>query len=142
MPLVASSSSAFAINGFTGLTGAQQLSFWLTFILFNMYVVLEVISLAAFYFAARPRHGRPNPAAIWYFVAAVLVVFAFITTVWAAPAEKAFLDDTGTQLAVGTKAIKLFIGIAAAALAVLSLLVGMVDTARRRRASSQEVVVL
>ncbi|MDQ2960275.1 MAG: hypothetical protein M3R48_04405 [Candidatus Dormibacteraeota bacterium] len=142
MPLVADASSPFAINGFTGDSGVAQLSFWLTFILFNMYVVLEVVSLAAFYFASRPRSGRPNPAAIWYFVAAVLVVFAFITTVWAAPAERAFLDDAGTHIAVGTKAVKLFIGLAAAALAVLSLLIGMVDTARRRRAATREVLVL
>src|ERR1700704_1681404 len=70
--LIASTGSAFAINGFAGLTGAQILSFWLSFILFNGYVALEVASLAAFYFAARPRSGRPNPAAIRYFIAALL----------------------------------------------------------------------
>lgn len=141
MPLVADSSSAFAINGFAGLTGAQQLSFWLAFVLFNMYVVLEVACLAAFYFAARPRHGAPNRAAIWYFIGALFVVLAFITTVWAAPAEKSFLDDTGTYLAVGTKAAKVFIGLAFAAVAVFCLLIGYVDTGRRRRTEREAVVL-
>ncbi|HSP64734.1 MAG TPA: hypothetical protein VLO10_00955, partial [Candidatus Deferrimicrobium sp.] len=91
MHVLADSGSAFAINGFAGLTGAQQLSFWFSFILFNGYVGLEAVCLAAFYFAARPRSGSPNPAAIWYFIGALWVVMSFITTVWAAPAEKAFL---------------------------------------------------
>lgn len=142
MHLVASANSAFAINGFAGLTGAQQLSFWLSFILFNMYVVLEVVSLATFYFAARPRQGRPNPAAIWYFIAAVWVVMAFITTVWAAPAEKSFLDDSGTFLAVGTRTVKVFIGLFFAAIAVMCLLIGFVDTARRRRAAGGAALAL
>jgi hypothetical protein len=141
VPPIADSGSAFAINGFAGLTGAQQLSFWLSFILFNGYVVLEAISLAAFYFGARPRSGRPNPAAIWYFIAALWVVMAFITTVWAAPAEKAFLDDSGTSLAVGTRTVKVFIGLAFAGVAVMCLLIGAVETARRKRAAQQAVVI-
>jgi hypothetical protein len=142
MHLVASSGSAFAINGFAGLTGPQQLSFWLSFILFNGYVMLEAVCLAAFYFASRPRGGGgPNPAAIWYFIGALLVVMAFITTVWAAPAEKAFLDDSGTFLAVGTRTIKVFIGIGFAGVAVLCLLVGAVETARRKRVERQTLVI-
>jgi hypothetical protein len=142
MHLVASSSSAFAVNGFTGLSGSQQLSFWLSFILFNGYVVLEAACLAAFYFASRPRGGgRPNPAAIWYFIAALWVVMAFITTVWAAPAEKAFLDDSGTSIAVGTRTIKVFIGLGFAAVAVVCLLLGAVETARRRRAQQAALVI-
>jgi hypothetical protein len=141
MQIIASSGSAFAINGFAGLTGAQILSFWLSFLLFNGYVVLEVASLTTFYFAARPRSGRPNPAAIWYFIAALLVVISFISTVWGAPAEKTFLDDSGTYLAVGTKAIKVFIGIGFAAVAVMCLMIGALETARRKRLSSQTVVI-
>jgi hypothetical protein len=139
--LIASTGSAFAINGFAGLTGAQILSFWLSFILFNGYVVLEVASLAAFYFAARPRSGRPNPAAIWYFIAALLVIISFISTVWGAPAEKTFLDDSGTYLAVGTRTVKVFIGIGFAAVAVMCMLIGAVETARRRKAAHQTVVI-
>lgn len=141
MHLIASSGSAFAINGFAGLTGAQILSFWLTFILFNGYVVLEVVALATFYFAARPRSGRPNPAAVWYFMAAMLVVISFISTVWGAPAEKTFLDDSGTYLAVGARAVKAFIGIGFAGVAVLFMLVGAIDTARRKKAAQQAVVI-
>lgn len=141
MNFLASSGSAFAINGFAGLTGAQILSFWLSFILFNMYVVLEVGALATFYFAARPRAGRPNPAAIWYFIASLLVVISFISTVWGAPAEKTFLDDSGTYLAVGTKAVKVFIGLGFAAVAVACMMMGAVETARRKRAGAQTVVI-
>jgi hypothetical protein len=142
MHLVASTGSAFAINGFAGLTGAQQLSFWLSFILFNGYVVLEAACLASFYFAARPRGGgHPNPAAVWYFIAALWVVMAFITTVWAAPAEKAFLDDSGTFIAVGTRTVKVFIGLGFAAVAVACLLIGVMETSRRKRAERQALVI-
>jgi hypothetical protein len=141
MHVLADSGSAFAINGFAGLTGAQQLSFWLSFILFNGYVGLEVVCLAAFYFASRPRSGSPNPAAIWYFIAALWVVMSFITTVWAAPAEKAFLDDSGTYIAVGTKAIKVFIGLGFAAIAVICLLIGAMETARHKRSARQTLVI-
>jgi hypothetical protein len=141
MHVLADSGSAFAINGFAGLTGAQQLSFWFSFILFNGYVGLEAVCLAAFYFAARPRSGSPNPAAIWYFIGALWVVMSFITTVWAAPAEKAFLDDSGTSLAVGTRAIKEFIGLGFAGVAVMCVLIGAVDTARRKKALRQTLVI-
>jgi hypothetical protein len=139
--LIASTGSAFAINGFAGLTGAQILSFWLSFILFNGYVVLEVGSLAAFYFAARPRSGRPNPAAIWYFIAALLVIISFISTVWGAPAEKTFLDDSGTNLAVGARTVKVFIGIGFAGVAVMCMLIGAIETAKRKKAAQQTVVI-
>jgi hypothetical protein len=142
MHLVAANGNAFAINGFAGLTGAQQLSFWLSFILFNGYVVLEAVCLAGFYFGSRPRGGgRPNPAAIWYFIGSLWVVMAFITTVWAAPAEKAFLDDTGTFIAVGTRTIKVFIGLGFAAIAVACVLIGVLETARRKRAAGQTLVI-
>jgi hypothetical protein len=139
--LAASGSNAFAINGFAGMPGAEQLSFWLSFILFNMYVGLEVVCLAAFYFASRPRSGLPNPAAIWYFIAALWVVMAFITTVWAAPAERSFLDDSASFVAVGTRTVKVFIGLAFAAVAVACLLLGAVETARRKRAAEQTIVI-
>ncbi|MGH7722048.1 MAG: hypothetical protein ACRENL_04325 [Candidatus Dormibacteria bacterium] len=141
MHLLADSSSAFAINGFAGLKTAEQLSFWFVFILFNGYVALEAIALAAFYFAARPRSGRPNPAALWYFIASLWVVMAFISTVWAAPAEKAFSNTAGTGLAVGDRTIKVFIGLGFAAVAVLCLLIGALETARRRRTAGRTLVI-
>ncbi len=142
MHVLADSGSAFAINGFAGLTGPQQLSFWFSFILFNGYVGLEVVCLAAFYFAARPRSGSPNPAAIWYFAGAVLVVIAFISTVWGAPAEKTFLDDSGTFLALGARGIRVLAGLVVfAGGAVMCLLVGVLVTAQRKRAARQTLVI-
>ncbi|MHB8717649.1 MAG: hypothetical protein ACYDAC_01990 [Candidatus Dormibacteria bacterium] len=139
--MLATISNAFAINGFSGLTGAQQLSFWLVFILFNGYVVLEAVCLTLFWFAARPRQGHPNPAALHYFIASLWVVLSFITMVWAAPAEKSFLDDSGTNLAVGTRTVKVFIGLGFAAVAVVFLLAGLRGSARRRRAETAAIVI-
>lgn len=140
MPLLADSSTPFAINGFAGLSGTQQLSFWLTFLLFNGYVVLEVVCLTSFWFAARPRHGRPNPAAVMYFIAALWVVLSFITMVWAAPAEKSFLDDGG-HIGFGPHMWAVFVGLGFAGVAVVFLLTGMMTTASRRRLESASITI-
>ena len=56
---------------------------------------------------------------------------AFITTVWAAPAEKAFVNSAGTGLGVGDRTVKVFIGLGFAAVAVGCMLIGAVETARQ-----------
>ena len=85
----------FSISGFTGLTTAQIISFFIVFVIFNAYVVLMVIALVAFYFTSKPRHGVVRTAAIWHFVAVLWMLMAFIGTVWGAPAEKTFLGGHG-----------------------------------------------
>ena len=85
----------FSISGFTGLTTAQIISFFIVFVIFNAYVVLTVIALVAFYFTSKPRHGVVRTAAIWHFIAVLWMLFAFMGTVWGAPAEKTFLAVTG-----------------------------------------------
>ena len=140
MPLLADSSTPFAINGFSGMSGSQILSFWLVFILFNGYVVLEVVSLASFWFAARPRHGHPNVAAVWYFIASLVGVLCFITTVWAAPAEKSFIDDGG-NIGLGPHTWAIFAGLAFGAVAAAFLLIGALTTMSRRRAESASITI-
>jgi len=136
MMVAAGSNNAFAINGFAGLSNTQIFSFFFMFLLFNGYVVLEAISLAAFYITAKPRHGRVRTAAIWHFAASVLFMLAFVSTVWGAPAEKAFIGTTSPpyELGVGTRAVLIFVGIGLfAGPGVLCLMVGFLQGARQKR---------
>ena len=131
-----SNNNAFAINGFAGLSNTQIFSFFFMFLLFNGYVVLEAISLAAFYVTAKPRHGRVRTAAIWHFAASVFFMLAFVSTVWGAPAEKSFIGNTTPplQLGIGQRAVALFIGIGLfAAPGVLCLMIGFLKGAQQKR---------
>jgi hypothetical protein len=80
------------MNLFNGMTDHEVVSSILEFALFNAFVVLEVVALAAFYVASRPRRGRVLTASLWYVAAALVFMVCLISTVWAAPAEKAFID--------------------------------------------------
>jgi len=143
--VAAGSNNAFAINGFGGMSNPEIVSFFIAFVIFNFYVVLMAASLAAFFFTAKPRHGRVRTAAIWHFVAAVWVMLAFISTVWGAPAEKSFTDVTGHSLSLnqpanitlfGTgigRAGMLFVGFFFAMIAMLCMLTGFALGARQRR---------
>jgi hypothetical protein len=143
--VAAGSNNAFAINGFTGFTNTQIVSFFFMFILFNGYVVLEAASLAAFYVTSKPRHGRVRTAAIWHFIASVFFMLAFVSTVWGAPAEKSFIGSTSppAELGVGTRTIALFIGMAIfAAPGVLCMLIGFVVGAHQKREYREEALAL
>jgi hypothetical protein len=151
MMIAAGSNNAFAINGFTGLTTAQIFSFFMVFILFNGYVVLEAVALAAFYVTSKPRHGHVRTAAMWHFAAGVLVMVAFVTTVWAAPAEKTFVDASRNDVSLNqppnivvgsfpvTRAEMLFVGIGVAGIAVLCMLIGFIRGAAQKRTIREEV---
>lgn len=143
--VAAGSSNAFAINGFTGLTNPQIVSFFFVFLIFNFYVVLTAIALASFYLTSKPRHGQVRTAAIWHFAATCVLMLSFITTVWGAPAEKAFVDAAGQHLtltqaanitvfgyAVG-RATMMFIGLAFAVIAMNLILIGLIQGFRQRR---------
>ena len=143
--MVAASNNAFAINGFTGLTTAQIFSFFMVFILFNGYVVLEAASLAAFYVASKPRHGQVRSAAVWHFWAACLVLVSFVTTVWGAPAEKSFVDISGKSVGLNQvaninlfgfgfgRADMIFVGMAVAGVAVVCMGIGFLKGGRQKR---------
>lgn len=143
MMVAAGSNNAFAINGFAGLTTAQIVSFFMAFILFNGYVVLEAASLAAFYVTSKPRHGVVRSAAIWHFVAAVFFMLAFVSTVWGAPAEKSFIGSDPHSLGVGQRAIALFIGMGIfAGPGVMCMLIGFVQGARQKRELREQAYAL
>ena len=143
--VAAGSNNAFAINGFTGLTNPQIFSFLFVFIIFNFYVVLTAIALASFYVTSKPRHGQVRSAAIWHFAACVVLLFSYVTTVWGAPAEKAFVDPTGKQLSFNQtanitigglgigRAGFMFLGLFFALVAMNLMLIGFVQGARQRR---------
>src|SRR4029077_16290138 len=125
----------FSISGFTGLTTAQIISFFIVFVLFNFYVVLFVGPLVGFYFPAKPRHGKTRTAAIWHFYAILWMLAAFVATVWGAPAEKTFLGGTGlATLGIGQRAINEFISLGFAVIAMMCMVVGFLQASRQNRA--------
>jgi hypothetical protein len=153
MVAAAGSSNAFAINGFTGLTNPQIVSFFFVFLIFNFYVVLMAIALASFYVTSKPRHGQVRSAAIWHFAAACVILFSFVTTIWGAPAEKAFVNTTGSSLSLSQganitvfgygvgRAAMMFIGLAFAIFAMNLMLIGFIQGARQRRELRERALV-
>ena len=131
----------FSISGFTGLTTAQIISFFIVFVIFNAYVVLIVIAMVAFYFTSKPRNGTVRTAAIWHFVAVVWMLLAFIGTVWGAPAEKTFLGGSGlATLGIGQRAINEFISMGFAFIAVVCMAIGFARGSVQNRAIREEVL--
>ncbi len=131
----------FSISGFTGLTTAQIISFFIVFVIFNAYVVLTVIAMVGFYFTAKPRHGQTRTAAIWHFIAVLWMLMAFIGTVWGAPAEKTFLGGTGlATLGIGQRAINEFISMGFAFFAVVCMVAGFAQASRQNRAIREEAL--
>jgi hypothetical protein len=83
------------VNGLTGMTWPEPLSLLLSFLFFGLYVTAEAGSLTLFYLTSAPRYGRVRSAAGWHLQAALLWFPLAIVAlgVWAAPAEKSFVDD-------------------------------------------------
>jgi len=130
------------VNLFTGMTDRNILSVALTFLLFNLYVVLEVIALAAFYVTSRPRRGRVRTAAILHAVAGLWFMLSFISTVWAAPAEKSFIDaDHGDKLFAGDRFTKVIVGLVFALIGILCMLGGAILAGRQRRAAAEAALL-
>jgi hypothetical protein len=151
--IAAGSSNAFAINGFTGLTNPQIVSFFFVFLFFNFYVVLVAAALASFYVTGKPRHGRVRSAALWHFGAACVLMLSFITTVWGAPAEKAFVSADGSRLSLTqsanitvfgfgvSRATFMFIGLFFAVVAINLMLIGFIHGARQKRELRERALV-
>ena len=88
------------MNLFTGMTDRQIASAVLMVGLFTFWAMCEAGALAAFYISSRPnRGGRVRTGALWHVVAALIFMVSLISTVWAAPAEKSFVDSDGTMFA-------------------------------------------
>jgi hypothetical protein len=131
------------MNLFNGMTDRQILSVALDFILFNGFVALEAMALAAFYVSSKPRRGRVRTAALWHMVAALWFLMSIISTVWAAPAEKSFInsDDGSEALFSGVRFQKVIWGLGFAAVGILCLIIGAVHGARQRRAWAQQALL-
>ena len=131
----------FSISGFTGLTTAQIISFFIDFVLFNAEVVLLVIAMVALYFTAKPRHGVVRTAAIWHFVAVLWMLMGFIGLVWAAPAEKTWLQlNSLANLGISQRGINAFISMGFAFIAVVCMAVGFAQGSRQNRAIREKVL--
>lgn len=132
------------MNLFAGLTDHEIVSTLLGFLLFNGYVVLLAIALAAFWVSSRPRRGRVGTAPIWHFIAALWVMLSFVSMVWAAPVEKSFLDADGHPLTEpffqGARFEKVIIGLCFAAVAVLCMIIGAVQSGKQKRAAAQQAL--
>ena len=130
-----------SVNLFNGMTDHEIVSAILMFVLFNFYVVLLAGALVAFYVSSKPRRGRVRTAALWHMGAAVVFLFCMITTVWAAPAEKSFIDtDLRETFFQGERFQKVIIGLVAAAVGVGLMLVGIISGSRQRRRAAQEAL--
>jgi hypothetical protein len=123
------------MNLFKGLTEAQIVSFFLMFALFNAFVVLEAIALAAFFVTSRPIAGRVRSAAVWHVVAAAWFMLCFVSTVWAAPAEKSFVNPQGTLFDPRYDRFqKVIVGLVFAAIGIVCLAVGALRGIQQKRA--------
>ena len=132
------------MNLFSGMTDHEIVSSILGFALFNGYVVLLASSLAAFWATSRPRRGRVRVASLWHMGAMVWIMLAFISTVWAAPVEKSFIDADQQPLEPffqGTRFGKVLIGLAFAAVGVLCMIVGAIQAGRQKRAAAQQALL-
>jgi hypothetical protein len=131
------------MNLFTGMTDHEIVSSILGFLLFNGYVVLLVISLAAFWVSSRPRRGRVRVNSLWHLVATFCLMWAFISTVWAAPVEKSFIDaaqQPAEPFFQGERFGKVIIGLILAGVAVVCMIIGAVRTGRENRAAAERVL--
>jgi hypothetical protein len=132
------------MNLFNGFTREETISAILAFVVFNGFVVLLAFSLAAFYVASKPRLGVVRSAPIWHFVASLFFMMAVITTVWAAPAEKSFLNDAGDafdlSLSTANRFAKLVIGAVFALIGITCMVIGMVRGGRQKRALAERAI--
>jgi hypothetical protein len=119
--------NAFAINGFTGMTHDQIVSFFIIGGITTLYCVLIAASFVAFYSSTKPRNGSVPKSAIWHMVAMLAFMFSTVTLVWAAPAEKSFFDDP-------TRTNNVIIGLVIAAAGILFMAFGAFGTSMARRA--------
>jgi hypothetical protein len=82
------------VNGLTGMSPPEEFSLLFSFLLFGAYVTAEAGALTLFYMASRPRYGRIRTAAGWHLSAALMFMVSIVALgVWAAPAEKSFVDN-------------------------------------------------
>jgi hypothetical protein len=126
------------MNLFTGLTDRQVISAVLMIALFSLFALCEAAALAAFYISSRPtRQGRVRTGSLLHIVAALLFMVSIISTVWAAPAEKAFVDTDGTMFA-GDRFIKVIVGLVFMVLGLITMVMGAAVTGSQKREAARQ----
>ena len=129
------------MNLFTGMTDRQIISAVLMFALFNLFAICEAGALAAFYISSRPaRGGRVRTGSLFHIGAGLLFFVSIVSTVWAAPAEKSFVDANGTIFA-GDRFIKVIVGLVFMVAGLATMLVGAVVTAGQKREAARQSLV-
>jgi hypothetical protein len=129
------------MNFFTGMTDRQIISAILMIALFSLYAMLIAASLAAFYISSKPsRGGRVRTAALWHLVGTFWFLFAAVSTVWAAPAEKSFVDPNGTMFA-GDRFTKVIVGLVFMVIGLTCMVVGAFGAASQKREAARQSLV-
>jgi hypothetical protein len=131
------------VNLFAGMSQHEIVSSILGFVLFNGYVVLLAVCLAAFWVSSRPRRGRVRSASLWHMGAALWIMLAFVSTVWAAPVEKSFVNPevAGEPYFSGDRFAKVLIGLGFAAVGVLCMVTGAIQIGRQKREAARKAVL-
>ena len=121
--------NAFAINGFTGMTHDQIVSFWIMIAITGYYTTLIAASLTAFSFASRPGpRGRVHTAALWQLPALFFYVISVTSLVWGAPAEKSFFNDS-------TRTGKIIFGLVLSVIGAIFMVAGVLHAQMQKRGS-------
>lgn len=120
-----------AMNLFNGMSQAQILSAFLVVALFGAYSTLEAVALAAFFVTSKPRHGEVRTAALWHIGAGVWFLLAFVSLVWAAPAERSFVDHE--VFFSGERFTMLLLGAGFAVAGCICLVIGFVQGSAQKR---------
>ncbi len=129
------------MNLFTGMTERQIWSAVLMIGLFTLYALCVAASLAAFYISSRPtRGGRVRTGALLHIVAMLLFMVSVISTVWAAPAEKAFVDTNGTMFS-GDRFVKVVVGVVFMVLGLVTMAIGGAVTGMQKREAARQSLV-
>ncbi|HXA28190.1 MAG TPA: hypothetical protein VN193_05525 [Candidatus Angelobacter sp.] len=129
------------MNLFTGFTDRQIISAVLMFALFNLFAICEAGALTAFYISSRPaRGGRVRTGSLLYIAAALIFMISVVSTVWAAPAEKSFVDPNGTMFA-GDGFTKVIVGLIIMVVGLVVMLAGAVVTAGQKREAQRQSLV-
>jgi hypothetical protein len=129
------------MNLFTGMTDRQIWSAIIMFGLFSFWALCEAGALAAFYISSRPtRGGHVRTGSFLHIVAALLFMVSLISTVWAAPAEKAFVDTNGTMFA-GDRFVKVIVGLVFMVFGFMSMAAGALATSMQKREAARQNLV-
>ncbi len=131
----------FSISGFGGLTTAQIISFFIDFVLFNVYVVLMVIAMVGFYFTSKPRHGVDPHGRHLALLRRDLDAHGLHRDGLGRPRREDLAHpQLPVQLGVSQRGINAFISLGFAFIAVVCMVIGFAGASRQNRAIREKVL--